>query len=605
MINSSYKKDDVILLFKDITGLVTPQGNDEREKNIQGGGHYSEMLPIEYEPSKEYLDCYYRALKEHAKQTADAVAIVSNKILATKKNPVLVSLARAGTSIGILIKDYIKKKYHKDVVHYSISIIRDRGIDKNALDYILSKHDAKDIQFVDGWTGKGAIQNELNKALIDYPNIDNRLAVLGDPAYLTNLCGTHEDFLIASSCLNSTVCGLISRTFLRDDIIGPNDFHGVMVYQQYASQDHTYEFIDTIESYFDLNTDFDSAIEEMPKSIHEADEIATKFNISSINFVKPSIGETIRVLLRRIPWKILVYSLDDEENLGHIYQLAKEKSVEVVLYPLKHYKACGLIKDLDKNKRVVFAADLDNTLIHSYLHEKEGDICIEYKKDFKQGFMTKYAYDNMPEIINRYIFVPVTSRSIEQYLRIGYIKDLAKYAITSNGGRLLINKKEDEEWNNETNAIVNKYHEEYMKLESVYKDDVDLRIAKMIDESYYFLLVKDDVDPSQKLLDCQKITNLDAVLSRRKIYILPKEIDKGKSVLKVKEMLGADLLIVAGDNSFDLAMLNVADIAIVPNEKMKSRVNAPKILVNDTDLRFCDFVVKTLLDISSSLDKDY
>jgi hypothetical protein len=43
---------------------------------------------------------------------------------------------------------------------------------------------------------------------------------------------------------------------------------------------------------------------------------------------------------------LLVNSLDDEEYLGHIYQLAREKGVEVEQYPLTNYRACGIIKDL-------------------------------------------------------------------------------------------------------------------------------------------------------------------------------------------------------------------------------------------------------------------
>ena len=37
------------------------------------------------------------------------------------------------------------------------------------------------------------------------------------------------------------------------------------------------------------------------------------------------IGEATRVLLRRVPWKVLVHSLSDEDHLGHLYQLAEEK----------------------------------------------------------------------------------------------------------------------------------------------------------------------------------------------------------------------------------------------------------------------------------------
>ncbi|MBR3746420.1 MAG: hypothetical protein IKN27_05605, partial [Selenomonadaceae bacterium] len=51
------------------------------------------------------------------------------------------------------------------------------------------------------------------------------------------------------------------------------------------------------------------------------------------------------VLLRRVPWKILVTSLHDE-NLEHLYQLAREKSVPLEIYPLNNYKACGLIRKL-------------------------------------------------------------------------------------------------------------------------------------------------------------------------------------------------------------------------------------------------------------------
>ena len=45
-------------------------------------------------------------------------------------------------------------------------------------------------------------------------------------------------------CLNCTVSGLVSRTFLRDDIIGTRDFHGAVYYGELADSDLSYEFID-------------------------------------------------------------------------------------------------------------------------------------------------------------------------------------------------------------------------------------------------------------------------------------------------------------------------------------------------------------------------
>lgn len=224
---SSYSEEDVILLLKDITGLVEPQPAKVREKLIQSGKHYSEMLPVEYVPTDQYMQVYHNALKHYAKPVANAVGMLADKIIENKgKKMVLVSLARAGIPIGILVKRYIKFKYGINVPHYSISIIRGRGIDDNAMKYLLEKYRPQQILFVDGWIGKGAILNELKKDISAYEGVSADIAVVADPANVTELCGTHEDILIPSSCLNSTVSGLISRTFLRDDIIGRDDFHG-------------------------------------------------------------------------------------------------------------------------------------------------------------------------------------------------------------------------------------------------------------------------------------------------------------------------------------------------------------------------------------------
>lgn len=343
----TYRKEDVTLLLKDITGLVEPLSTEERERRIQSGVHYSEMLPKEYRPSPAYFRAYQEALERYAQITAGAVAAVGEKLWRAKgERAVLVSLARAGTPIGILIKRYIEKRYHCSIAHYSISIIRGMGIDKNAMDYILARHEGGDIQFVDGWTGKGAICGQLIEAMKDYPSVSPGLAVLSDPAHVAELYGTREDFLIASSCLNSTVSGLLSRTFLRKDVIGPEDFHGAVFYKELASEDQTYAFIDAIEAALDTAALPEDSENSGISGIDEVREICREFNIRDVNLVKPSIGEATRVLLRRLPWKVLVSSLEDEEHLGHLYRLAGEKGVELVLYPLRNYKACGLIRSL-------------------------------------------------------------------------------------------------------------------------------------------------------------------------------------------------------------------------------------------------------------------
>lgn len=344
---TSYKEKDVILLLKDITGLIEPSPAEEREKKIQKGTHYSEMLPLEYKPSEEYIEMYRLALKNYSSETAAAVVQVSEKIYKLKgEKVVLVSLARAGIPIGILIKHYLEERYEiEEIIHYSISIIRGKEIDHNAMKYILSKHNAEDIQFVDGWIGKGAILGELQKAVEKYNGVSAELAVLSDPAGMTKLNGTQEDILIPSSCLNSTVSGLVSRTFLRKDIIKDDDFHGAVFYPELISEDVSYEFIEEVEKYFKMES-----IEKPEKIIKQSGmeevlKISKDFKIEDINFIKPGIGETTRVLLRRVPWKILINEKYKEDTvLQHLYRLAYEKKVPVEYYPLENYKACGIIK---------------------------------------------------------------------------------------------------------------------------------------------------------------------------------------------------------------------------------------------------------------------
>lgn len=345
----TYHSDDVTILLKDITGLVEPLGTRERERRIQSGTHYSEMLPMEYVPSKAYMEAFWDALERYAAMTAEAAASVAEQIRQDKgERAVLVSLARAGTPIGVLLRRYLLRRYGRAPRHYTVSIIRGRGIDPVAMKFLLERHEPKSLQFVDGWTGKGAIQRELEQAMKAYPGVDPGLAVLSDPGELAGKRGTRDDFLIASSCLNSTVSGLLSRTFYRPDIIGPEDFHGAAFYKELMGEDLTYAFIDAVAARFPEKPPrpeaergaFSQSAEE------EVSEICRHFGIADRNLVKPGIGEATRVLLRRLPWKVLVRSLRDTEHLGHLYQLAEEKGVPLVEYPLEHYRACGLIQAL-------------------------------------------------------------------------------------------------------------------------------------------------------------------------------------------------------------------------------------------------------------------
>lgn len=355
-----YSPEDVIFLLKNLNGLMTETDLQTREQIIQSGGHYSEMLPIEYEPTKEYLDLFHRTLQESASKVAQAAGLVAEQILRRNGTKmVLVSLARAGTPIGILIKRYLLEKKGLDLPHYSISIIRGRGIDENALLYILQNHRGAKLQFIDGWTGKGAITRVLSKACADFNakyevEIDDDLAVLADPGHCVKTFGTREDFLIPSACLNSTVSGLVSRTVLRTDLIGETDFHGARFYEELRGVEVSNLFIDSIAKEFkklDLqNSMFEDSYDQAEVSwqgLKSLTNIKETYGIRDINFIKPGIGETTRVLLRRLPERVLVDSIENP-NLKHIILLCEDKGVQVEEYPHLTYSCCGIVKQVSR-----------------------------------------------------------------------------------------------------------------------------------------------------------------------------------------------------------------------------------------------------------------
>lgn len=351
---SSYCEKDVQWLLKDLKEAQLEAPLEDREEAIQNGGaHYAESLPVEYVPSKEYYNLFYDMLEKNKNRLAEAVANVSEKIWLYKKGfPVLVSLARAGTPIGVLIKRYLTEKYGLEIPHYTISIVRGKGIDYNALTFLTRKYDPENIIFIDGWTGKGAITFELKNAVKQFYKktgilIDSQLAVLADPGYCVNIYSTREDYLIPSACLNSTVSGLVSRTVLNDTFIKGDDYHGAKFYKQYADSDVSNMYVDTITNIFDYNYElpepFSTVFTEQSWAGWKfVEQVSVEYGINNMNLIKPGVGETTRVLLRRVPWKILIDPARKNE-LTHILLLAEERGVPVEEKTGMPYSAIGLI----------------------------------------------------------------------------------------------------------------------------------------------------------------------------------------------------------------------------------------------------------------------
>ncbi|MER7619940.1 phosphoribosyltransferase [Streptomyces sp. NPDC126503] len=350
---SSYAPEEVGWLLQDLSDVELEAPTEEREEAIQSGGaHYAESLPVEYQPSARYQDLFHSALEASAARIARAVGTVTETVLAERAGrPVLVSLARAGTPVGVLMRRWAGARHGLDLPHYAVSIVRGRGIDANALRWLATHHDPADVVFVDGWTGKGAITRELAAALADFPGFEPEIAVLADPGSCVRTYGTREDFLIPSACLNSTVSGLISRTVLRSDLVGPDDFHGAKFYRELAGADVSGLFLDAVAARFDeVAEDVGTDVKELLTTDRTptwegwaaVERISEEYGIHDVNLVKPGVGETTRVLLRRVPWKILA-KRGAGDDLAHVRLLAEQRGVPVEEVDELPYTCVGLI----------------------------------------------------------------------------------------------------------------------------------------------------------------------------------------------------------------------------------------------------------------------
>ncbi|MET9970933.1 cysteine protease StiP domain-containing protein, partial [Streptomyces sp. NPDC006356] len=356
---SSYAPEEVGWLLQDLSDVTLEAPTEEREEAIQSGGaHYAESLPVEYQPSEQYQALFHAALDETAVRLAQAAGAVTELVLAERSpRPVLVSLARAGTPVGILMRRWAQFRHGLELPHYAVSIVRGRGIDANALRWLAAHHDPRDVVFVDGWTGKGAITRELAEAIREFEasdgitGFDPEIAVLADPGSCVRTYGTRDDYLIPSACLNSTVSGLISRTVLRADLVGPRDYHGAKFYRELAGADVSVAFLDAVSARFPEVVD---AVEAAAKELLSADRaptwegwaaverISEEYGIHDVNLVKPGVGETTRVLLRRVPWKILARA-GAGADLDHVRLLAEQRGVPVEEVAELPYTCVGLI----------------------------------------------------------------------------------------------------------------------------------------------------------------------------------------------------------------------------------------------------------------------
>lgn len=346
--SGSYDPQDVTFLLKPVALAPTPVA--AKERLIQTGrSHYSEMIAPETVPDAAYMALFEAAERRNRARLAQDITDLAAALAERRpgREVVLASIARAGTPVGVLLRRRLAG-LGLAAHHYSLSIIRDRGIDPEALRFIAARHDPADTVFVDGWTGKGAIASELSASLEGSPfGFRPTLAVIADPAGVADLAASADDYLIASGLLNAIASGLVSRSILSRDMVGPGDFHACVHYPQWAAQDRSRSFVDTVSA---------AARDLAPRPLQPRDravlralreamlhDVMQRTGTSDRNRIKPGIAEATRAFLRRIPAHLFLRDPADPD-VAHLCHLARLAGVPVEPLPgHSAYRAVAVI----------------------------------------------------------------------------------------------------------------------------------------------------------------------------------------------------------------------------------------------------------------------
>jgi hypothetical protein len=221
------------------------------------------------------------------------------------------------------------------------------------------------------------------------------------------------------------------------------------------------------------------------------------------------------------------------------------------------------------------ACDLDQTLIYSRrafrLEPGAPEPALrtaEFYDGAASSFVTARAAALIAELAGHAEFVPVTTRTLAQYRRV----DLGlscRYAVTANGGSLLVDGRPDPAWElavRDRLASSGRPLAEVLRLAERWADPSWVRLTRVADEFFVYLVAHDrSLIPDLSELEAE-LTGCGWTLSvqGRKVYLVPESLTKQTAIAEVLRRTGLQRIAAAGDSLLDAGMLEGADAAVRP-----------------------------------------
>lgn len=226
---------------------------------------------------------------------------------------------------------------------------------------------------------------------------------------------------------------------------------------------------------------------------------------------------------------------------------------------------------------MIYASDLDRTLIYSLNAigvpgDAPGLVPAEVIDGRTVSYISQQALDMLKELAAKIVFMPVTTRTIAQYRRINLFQEtvIPDYAVTSNGGNILVNGVVDQEWRAAVGQLVERGSVRAEEAGRIVRSVVRaewITSERYCDELFYTFVVHRDSLPLDEIT--RMAERLDGLgwkvsLQGRKLYIVPEAVNKSDAILHVRRTVRSEPMVASGDSLLDKSLLAAADYAIAP-----------------------------------------
>ncbi len=249
----------------------------------------------------------------------------------------------------------------------------------------------------------------------------------------------------------------------------------------------------------------------------------------------------------------------------------------------------------------IFASDLDNTLIYSYKRDIGTDkILAERYEGREVSYMTVRSHTMLDEVFHKLLFVPVTTRSVEQYQRIWFSEVWTpKLALTTNGGVLLVDGESDPAWYAVSKQLAEQAEDAMQQAEAILADDPNRALdVRRVDGLFVYTKSSNVPETMERLRQGIDLSAVELFDNGGKLYVLPRGLNKGEALHRLRARLGTDPhIFAAGDSLFDLPLLAAADTVFSPAELgYEPAAGQQAITVTAAQGVFSDVILQTLTD---------